>query len=115
MANVNCAGARKNCSCMLFRLPTNGRKRKYASAGNVLGRWAGTLPVDANHLRSLNNCMWSSVLAMKVVAWRMLNALIEEGWPKDLLEIFYIDEDMPDWGEGDGPSDRRRDGERGCP
>lgn len=55
------------------------------------------VPVDANHWRCLNDSMWSEVPAVKVVAYRMLNALKSEGWPVDLLEMMYLDEETLAW------------------
>ena len=50
---------------------------------------------DANHWRCLNDSMWSEFRAVKVVAWRMLHRLKKEGWPQDLLDIMYLeDEDI---------------------
>ena len=43
--------------------------------------------VDINHWRCLNDCMWSEVSAVKVLAYRMLDQLKHEGWPADLLEV----------------------------
>lgn len=48
---------------------------------------------DANHWRCLNDSMWSEAPAVKIVAWRMLTRLRAEGWPQDLLDMFYIDEE----------------------
>ena len=48
---------------------------------------------DANHWRCLNDSMWSEYRAVKVVAWRMLSRLRNEGWPKDLLEMMYMEDD----------------------
>lgn len=48
---------------------------------------------DANHWRCLNDSMWSEFRAVKVVAWRMLSRLRNEGWPKDLLEMMYMEDD----------------------
>ncbi len=53
--------------------------------------------MDANHWRCLNDSMWSEVEGVKVVAWRMLNRLKSEGWPQDLLDMFYIEEDSLEW------------------
>lgn len=53
--------------------------------------------VDPNHWRCLNDSMWSEVDAVKVVAWRMLNQLKGEGWPVDLLEMMYMEEDVQEW------------------
>lgn len=48
---------------------------------------------DANHWRCLNDAMWSEFRAVKVIAWRMLSRIKHEGWPKELLEMFYIEEE----------------------
>jgi protein PhnA len=53
--------------------------------------------VDPNHWRCLNDSMWSEVSAVKVVAWRMLNQLRAEGWPSDLLEMMYLEEETLAW------------------
>ena len=53
--------------------------------------------IDANHWRCLNDSMWSEIPAVQVVAWRMLNHLKSEGWPADLLEMMYLDEDTMEW------------------
>ncbi|MFY9254071.1 MAG: PhnA domain-containing protein [Fuerstiella sp.] len=55
--------------------------------------------VDPNHWRCLNDSMWSTVPAVQVMAWRMLNQLKSEGWPLDLLETLYLDEDTQRWAE----------------
>ncbi len=49
--------------------------------------------VDANHWRCLNDSMWSEHQAVQIMAWRMLNRLRSEGWPQDLLDMIYLDED----------------------
>jgi len=48
---------------------------------------------DANHWRCLNESMWSEYRAVKVVAWRMLSRLKKEGWPQDLLDMLYLDDE----------------------
>lgn len=50
--------------------------------------------VDVNHWRCLNDCMWSEIPIVQVMAWRMLNRLRSEGWPQDLLDMLYLDEDI---------------------
>lgn len=49
--------------------------------------------VDVNHWRCLNDSMWSEFRAVKVVAWRMLSRLRKEGWPQDLLDMMYLEDD----------------------
>lgn len=60
--------------------------------------------IDSNHWRCLNESMWSEVDAVKVISWRMLNRLKNEGWTQDLLDMMYLEEDMLKWaaetGEG---------------
>ena len=65
---------------------------------------------DANHWRCLNDSMWSEHKAVKVIAWRMLSRLRAEGWPQDLLDMMYLEEDTLEWakatGEGEDESDK---------
>ncbi len=64
--------------------------------------------MDVNHWRCLNDSMWSQVPAVQIVAWRMLTRLRAEGWPQDLLDMLYLDDDMLAWakaGEDDNKSD----------
>lgn len=63
--------------------------------------------VDPNHWRCLNDSMWSQVPAVQVMAWRMLMRLSSEGWPRDLLEMLYLDDEALAWAQatGEGESD----------
>lgn len=63
--------------------------------------------MDPNHWRCLNDSMWSQVPAVQVMAWRMLTRLRAEGWPQDLLDMLYLDEDTLAWAQatGEGVSD----------
>ena len=63
--------------------------------------------VDANHWRCLNDSMWSQVPAVQVMAWRMLTRLRAEGWPQDLLDMLYLDDETLAWAgaTGDGEND----------
>lgn len=49
--------------------------------------------MDANHWRCLNDSMWSEHRAVKIIAWRMLSRLKQEGWPQDLLDMMYLEEE----------------------
>ena len=62
---------------------------------------------DPNHWRCLNDSMWSQVPAVQVMAWRMLSRLSGEGWPMDLLDMLYLDDEMLMWAKatGEGPAD----------
>lgn len=65
---------------------------------------------DANHWRCLNDSMWSEHDAVKVVVWRMLNRLKSEGWPQDLLDMMYLEDEVLEWakatGEGEEESEQ---------
>jgi len=52
---------------------------------------------DSNHWRCLNDSMWSAVPAVQVMSWRMLTSLSGEGWPADLLEMMYLDDETLAW------------------
>jgi len=52
---------------------------------------------DANHWRCLNESMWSEIPAVQVMAWRMLQRIRTEGWPQDLLDMLYLDEENLTW------------------
>lgn len=52
---------------------------------------------DTHHWRCLNESMWSQVPAVQVMAWRILNSLSSEGWPQDLLDMLYLEEDVLTW------------------
>ncbi|WP_034062502.1 PhnA domain-containing protein [Lacinutrix jangbogonensis] len=57
---------------------------------------------DANHWRCLNDSMWSEHQAVQVVAWRMLSRLRKEGWPQDLLDMMYLEEDVLEFAKSTG-------------
>lgn len=52
---------------------------------------------EVHHWHCLNDSMWSEVPAVQVLAWRMLDRLKSEGWPQDLLDMMYLDEDRLAW------------------
>ena len=58
--------------------------------------------VNVNHWRCLNDSMWSEVPAVQVMSWRMLNRLRGEGWPQDLLDMMYLDDETLLWAKQDG-------------
>jgi protein PhnA len=58
--------------------------------------------MDPNHWRCLNDSMWSQVPAVQVMAWRMLTRLRAEGWPQELLDMLYLDDDTLAWAKASG-------------
>jgi len=57
---------------------------------------------DANHWSCLNDSMWSEHQAVQVAAWRMLSRLRKEGWPQDLLDMMYLEEDVLEFAKATG-------------
>ena len=62
---------------------------------------------DPNHWRCLNDSMWSEHQAIQVAAWRMLSRLRHEGWPQDLLDMMYLEDDILEFAKatGEGEAD----------
>lgn len=63
--------------------------------------------IEVNHWRCLNDSMWSQVPAVQVMAYRMLNRLRSEGWPQDLLDMMYMEDEVKEWAKAGiktGPS-----------
>jgi protein PhnA len=58
--------------------------------------------VDVNHWRCLNDSMWSEHKPVQVMAWRMLTRLKAEGWPQDLLDMMYLDEETLEFAKATG-------------
>lgn len=58
-----------------------------------LSQIEGQTEMDANHWRCLNDSMWSEFVAVQILSWRMLQRLRGEGWPKDLLDMMYLDDE----------------------
>ena len=55
--------------------------------------------VDPNHWRALNDSMWSPVPVVQVVVYRMLDQLRPHGWPVDLIDMMYMEDDTKQWAE----------------
>ncbi|WP_053976201.1 PhnA domain-containing protein [Mangrovimonas xylaniphaga] len=53
----------------------------------------GNEEMDANHWRCLNDSMWNENVAVQIMAWRMLQRLRSQGWPQDLLDMMYLDDE----------------------
>ena len=66
--------------------------------------------VDLNHWRCLNDSMWSEQIPVQVVAWRMLSRLRSAGWPQELLDQMYLEEDNLAWAQatGEGEDDENK-------
>ncbi|OAV43173.1 alkylphosphonate utilization protein [Lewinella sp. 4G2] len=65
----------------------------------------GDAEVNPNDWRCLNDAIWSESDAVKVVSYRMLHQLKEEGWPNDLLDMMYLEDDVLKWAKEDLPDE----------
>ena len=68
--------------------------------------------VNPNHWRCLNDSMWSEIPAVQVMAWRMLNRLKGEGWPMDLLDMLYLDDETLKLAKSTGEGEEEDDAVR---
>jgi protein PhnA len=57
---------------------------------------------DAAHWKILEQSMWSEIPAIQVLSWRMLNRLRAESWASDLLDLFYLPEELEPWAKATG-------------
>ena len=66
--------------------------------------------VDLNHWRCLNDSMWNENIPVQVVSWRMLSRLRATGWPQELLDQMYFDDETLAWAQatGEGESDENK-------
>ena len=98
-------------------IQNNGRVDDYVHVCSIcVGQLENPASVDSNHWRCLNDSMWSEIPAVKVLAWRMLNRIKSEGWPQDLLEMLYLDEETLKWAKatGEGESDLEVEFHKDC-
>lgn len=65
--------------------------------------------MEENHWRCLNDSMWSEHSSVQVLAWRMLSRLKDLGWPQDLLDMLYLDEDVLAWAQATGEGEDHED------
>ena len=65
---------------------------------------------DLNHWRCLNDSMWNENIAVQIVSWRMLSRLRNHGWPKELLDMMYFDDDTLEYAKatGEGEEDENK-------
>ena len=56
--------------------------------------------IDITHWRCINDSMWSSVPAVQVICYRMLQSLGDQEWAQDLAGMIYLDDETLEWAEG---------------
>lgn len=56
-------------------------------------------PEDGPHWQCLNEAIWSTEPAVQVLAYRLLKALPEAPWAREVLEIAYLEPEVMAWAE----------------
>jgi protein PhnA len=64
--------------------------------------------LDSAHWQCLTTSMWSEVVPVQVMSWRLLNRLRNEAWASDQLDMMYLDEEKLAWAKASG--DHENDG-----
>ena len=54
--------------------------------------------------------MWNENIPVQILSWRMLSRLQKHGWPKELLEMMYFDDETLTYAKasGDGQNDENK-------
>jgi len=111
-SNSECELCGANDDLTIYQVPPESEATLDNSVylcSNCSGQIEQTVDVDVNHWRCLNDSMWSQVPAVQVLAWRMLTRLKEEGWPQDLLEMLYLDDELLNWAQASGEGEMDED------
>jgi protein PhnA len=85
-------------------LPTKngGLDESILACSNCISQIENKGTENTNHWRCLNESIWNENIAVQVVSFRMLNRLKNEGWPKELLEMVYFEDDILSWAKSNG-------------
>lgn len=59
-------------------------------------------PDSAYWEKILPTSMWSEVLGIQVVSWRMLNRFRNESWAAEALDMMYLDDETLEWAKASG-------------
>jgi len=68
---------------------------------NCLDQVENPEKMEPDRWHCLSDRMWSPIAAVQVMSWRLLNRLKGEGWPNELLEILYMEDDVKKWAVSD--------------
>ena len=58
--------------------------------------------LSTSHWSCLRESMWSEVIPVQIVSWRMLNRLKNETWAADLIDQMYLEDDNLEWAKATG-------------
>ncbi|MCC6185642.1 MAG: PhnA domain-containing protein [Chitinophagaceae bacterium] len=57
---------------------------------------------DPKHWDCLKTAMWSEVIPVQVVAWRILNRMRQEAWAAEAIDMMYFDDETMLWAKATG-------------
>ncbi len=57
--------------------------------------------MDTNHWHCLNDSMWSGEAAVQVMSYRLLKRIAHEGWPQDMLDTLYLEDEVQTWADAE--------------
>jgi len=66
---------------------------------NCIEQINGTVNLDINHWRCLNDSMWNQEPAVQVISYRMLRRLSSESWAQDAIDMMYMEDEVKTWAE----------------
>ncbi len=104
-SNLICELCGANENLTIYEVPPSKNKNSYECiliCPVCQDQIAHSEKMETNHWHCLNDTMWSQVPAVQVVAWRMLNRFKNEDWARNLLDIFYLDDEMLTWAKATG-------------
>ncbi len=102
---------RSNCACELCTAngnlaiypvpPTSDLSAQQCIylCNNCQAQIEGTIELDINHWRCLNDSMWNQEPAVQVMSYRMLHKLSTQSWAQDALEMIYLEDEVRTWAE----------------
>jgi len=94
-----CGSAEEITSVEIVGGPHEGNDALIVACRTCADNMDDALSHDINHWRCLTDSMWSEVDAVKVASWRILQQIKSEGWPQDLIDMFFLDEETKAWAE----------------
>ena len=65
--------------------------------------------LDSKHWSCLNESMWSEVIPVQVVSWRMLNRLRSESWAAEAIDMMFFDDETMAWARSTGDHENTGD------
>lgn len=92
-----CTGIENLKPFEVWQMPGDGAENHVLTCETCQNQINREAEIDLNHWRCLNDSMWSPIPSVQVVVWRILNRIKGEGWPSDLLDMMYMEDQTLIW------------------